>query len=60
MAWNEHVDAFRFFSRQFLVSRNMNKWGVQGLFEAIQMVPSTRATLQVTSALQEIFREKYD
>ena len=36
----------------------MNKWGVQRLFEAIQMVPSTRTTLQVTSAFLGIFREK--
>ena len=58
MAWNEHVDAFMFFSRQFWVSRDMNKWGVKSLFEAIQMVPSTHATLQVTSAILGMFRKK--
>ena len=50
MAWNGYVDAFMFISRQFLISREMNKWCVQKLFEAKQMVPSTRAKLQVTSA----------
>ena len=40
------------------VSREMNKWCVQRLIESIQMVPSTRASLQVKSALLGIFREK--
>ena len=36
----------------------MNKWGVQRLFETMQIVPKTRTTLQVTSTLLWIFREK--
>ena len=36
----------------------MNKLGVQELFEPMQMVPSTRPKLQVTSALLGMFREK--
>ena len=36
----------------------MNKWGVQSLFEPIQIVPSTWATLQVTSELLGMFWEK--
>ena len=58
MAWNEYVDAFTFILRQFWVSREMNKLGVQRLFEATQMVPSTRAILQVTSVFLGTFREK--
>ena len=44
MAWNEYVDAFTFISTQFWVSQEMNKLEVQRLFEAMQMVPSTRTT----------------
>ena len=51
-------DAFTFISRQIWVSREINKWGVQRFFEAMQMVPSTHATLQVTSALLRKFEEK--
>ena len=58
VAWNVYMDAFTFISRQFLVSREMNKCGFYKLFEAMQIVPSTRATLQVTSASLETFREK--
>ena len=36
----------------------MNKWGVQMLFEAMQMVSSTRATSHVTSAILGMFWEK--
>ena len=52
------MDAFTFILRQFWVSLEMNKCGVQRLFEARQMVPSTRATLQVTSPFLGTFREK--
>ena len=58
VAWNEYVDAFTFISRQFWISREMNKWSVQRLFQATQMVPSARATLQVMSAFLGTFREK--
>ena len=36
----------------------MNKLGVQMLFETMQIVQSTRTTLQVTSAFLRTFREK--
>ena len=36
----------------------MTKWGVHKLFETMQMVASTRATLQVTSELLVMFQEK--
>ena len=58
VAWNEYVDAFTFISREFFFSREMNKWGVQRLFEATQLVPSTHPRLQVTSAFIGTFREK--
>ena len=38
--WNEYMDAFTFISRQFWVSREMNKWIVQRLFKIMQMVSS--------------------
>ena len=47
-----------FISRQFWVYREKNRWGAQRLFEAMQMVPSTHAKLQVMSALLWIFEEK--
>ena len=56
--WNEYVDAFMFNSEQFWVSRERKKWDVQRLYEAMQMVSSTRGTLQVMSALLWMFREK--
>ena len=37
----------------------MNKWGVERLFEAMQMVSSTRATLQLMSAIVGMFGRKY-
>ena len=52
------MDVITFISRQFWISREMNKWGVQRLFDATQMVPSTRTTLQVTSTLLGMFWEK--
>ena len=58
VAWKEHVDAFTFISRQFWVSQEMNKCGIHRLFDTRQMVPSTRATLQVTLALLGMFWEK--
>ena len=58
MAWNEYMDAFMFISRQFWISREMKQMGILRLFEAMKMVPSTRATLQVMSALLGMFREK--
>ena len=58
VAWNEYVDAFIFISRQFWVSREMNKWGVQRLFEATQIVSITGTTLQVMSALLGMFQNK--
>ena len=51
VAWNEYVEAFTFISMQFWVLREMNKWGVQRLFEAMQIAPTSRLTLQVISAL---------
>ena len=36
----------------------MKKWGVQRLFETMQMMSSTRATSQVTSTFLSMFREK--
>ena len=56
VAWNEYMDAFTFFSRQFCVSREMNKCGIRRFFEAMQMVLSTHATLQVMSALIGTFQ----
>ena len=50
--------SLRSFRGEFWVSREMNKWRVQGLFEEMRMVPSTGATLQVTSAFLGAFREK--
>ena len=52
-------------SRQFWVTREMNKWdvkkwGAERLYEAMQILSSTRAMIQVTSALLEMFRRKYD
>ena len=58
MAWSEYVADFIFISRQFCVSREMNDWGVQRLFEAIQMVSSTCANFQVTSAFLRTFLDK--
>ena len=58
MAWNEYVDVFTFILRQFWVSREIKIWVVQMLFEATEIVPSTHATIQVTSALIEMFPEK--
>ena len=46
-----HFEAISRFTRN-------EQMGVYRLFEAIQMVPSTRPMLQVTSALPGTFREK--
>ena len=58
VAWNEYVDTITFISSQFWVSREMNKLGVKKPFETMQVVPSTRATLQVTSVHLEMLRDK--
>ena len=36
----------------------MNKWGVQRLFEATQIVPRARTTLHITSVFLAMFRKK--
>ena len=57
-AWNEYIDAFTFISRQFWVSREMNKCGCSEAFRGKANGPSTRTTLKVTSSLLGLFREK--
>ena len=57
VAWNEYMDAFTFILRQYWVSLEMKKCGVQRLFEPMQMVRNTRATLQVTSPFLGTFQE---
>ena len=58
VAGNKYMDVFTLISMQFWVSYEMKKWGVRKLFEAKHMVPSTRATLQITSAFLGMFQEK--
>ena len=52
------MDAFTFILKQFWISREMNKCGVKMFFEAMVMVPSTRAMLKVMLDFQGTFREK--
>ena len=48
----------RLFRGNFGFHEKMKKWGVQKLFETMQMVSSTCATSQVTSTFLGMFREK--
>ena len=57
VAWNDYMDAFTFILRQFWVSLEINKCSVQTLFEAMQMVRNTRATLQVMLTFLGTFKK---
>ena len=49
---------FHVHCRKIWVAREMNRWGIWGLFEIMQMVPSSCTKLQVILAPLRRFQDK--